>query len=116
MPPITSFSERLVRVINRLHPIAFLLLAACATKTQTGAVVGAAGGAVAGGVIGKVAGSTAKGAIIGAVVGGVAGAMIGGQMDKKAAELKQKIQGGTGGRGGGGVQVSLQVGQRYEFG
>ena len=48
----------------RLSPIAFLLLAACATKTQTGAVVGAAGGAVAGGVIGKVAGSTAKGAIL----------------------------------------------------
>jgi len=115
MPPITSLSESLVRVSNRLHPIAFLLLAACATKTQTGAVVGAAGGAVAGGVIGKVAGSTAKGAIIGAVIGGVAGTLIGAQMDKQAAELKQNIKGATVERVGEGIQVTFASGLLYDF-
>jgi len=104
-----------VRKSIRLHPIALLFLAACATKTQTGAVVGAAGGAVAGGVIGKVAGSTAKGAIIGAVVGGVAGTLIGAQMDKQAAELKQNIKGATVERVGEGIQVTFASGLLYDF-
>lgn len=91
-----------------------LLLPACATKTQTGAVVGAAGGAVAGGVIGKVAGSTAKGAIIGAVIGGVAGTLIGAQMDKQAGELQQ-IKGATVERVGEGIQVTFASGLLYDF-
>src|SRR4026209_2817565 len=93
-----------VRTPHRFVSLALLLLAGCATKTQTGAVVGTAGGAVLGGVIGKVAGSTAKGAIIGAVVGGAAGIIIGAQMDKQAKELEQNIKGATVERAGGGLQ------------
>lgn len=94
--------------------MAFLLVAACATKTQTGAVVGTAGGAVVGGVIGKVAGSTAKGAIIGAVVGGAAGAIIGSRMDKQAKELEQ-IKGAKVERVGEGIQVTFDSGLLFDF-
>ncbi len=99
----------------RFLSLTALLLAGCATKTQTGAVVGAAGGAVAGGVIGKVAGSTAKGAIIGAVVGGAAGAIIGSQMDKQAQELEQNIKGATVERVGEGIQVTFASGLLFDF-
>lgn len=94
---------------------AALLLAGCATKTQTGAVVGTAGGAVVGGAIGKVAGSTAKGAIIGAVVGGAAGAIIGARMDKQARELEQNIEGATVERVGEGIQVTFASGLLFGF-
>lgn len=99
----------------RFLPVAALLLAGCATKTQTGAVVGTAGGAVVGGVIGKVAGSTAKGAIIGAVVGGVAGAIIGSQMDQQAKELEQNVKGARVERVGEGIQVTFDSGLLYDF-
>jgi outer membrane protein OmpA-like peptidoglycan-associated protein len=107
--------ESLVRTPHRFVSLAFLLLAGCATKTQTGAVVGTAGGAVLGGVIGKVAGSTAKGAIIGAVVGGAAGIIIGAQMDKQARELEQNIKGATVERVGEGIQVTFASGLLYDF-
>lgn len=96
-------------------PLASVLLAGCATKSQTGAVVGTAGGAVVGGVIGKVAGSTAKGAIIGAVVGGTAGAIIGAQMDKQAKEIEQTVEGATVERVGEGIQVTFASGMLYDF-
>jgi outer membrane protein OmpA-like peptidoglycan-associated protein len=95
--------------------MACLLLAGCASKSKTGAVVGTAGGAVIGGVIGKVAGSTSKGAIIGAVVGGTAGAIIGAQMDKQAQELEQNIKGATIERVGEGIQVTFASGLLYDF-
>jgi outer membrane protein OmpA-like peptidoglycan-associated protein len=107
--------ESLVRTPHRSVALVFLILAGCATKTQTGAVVGTAGGAVAGGVIGKVAGSTAKGAIIGAVVGGVAGAIIGSQMDKQAKELELSVKGATVERVGEGIQVTFASGLLYDF-
>ena len=92
-----------------------LLLAGCATKAQTGAIVGASGGAVVGGVIGKVAGSTATGAIIGAVVGGAAGAIIGHEMDKQAKELDQNIEGATVERVGEGIKVTFASGLLFDF-
>lgn len=101
--------------LHRCISLSVLLLAACATRTQTGAVIGTAGGAVVGGVIGKVAGSTAKGAIIGAVVGGVAGAIIGAQMDKQARELEQNIKGAKVERVGEGIQVTFDSGLLYDF-
>ena len=104
-----------MRISHRIVPLAFLLMAACATKTQTGAVVGAAGGAVVGGAIGKVAGSTAKGAIIGAVVGGATGAIIGARMDKQAKELEQNIKGATVERVGEGIQVTFASGLLFDF-
>ena len=102
-------------ISHRIVPLAFLLMAGCATKTQTGAVVGTAGGAVVGGVIGKVAGSTAKGAIIGAVVGGATGAIIGARMDKQAKELEQNIKGATVERVGEGIQVTFASGLLFDF-
>jgi outer membrane protein OmpA-like peptidoglycan-associated protein len=113
--PLTHSRESLVRTSHRFASLGFLLLAGCATKAQTGAVVGTAGGAVVGGVIGKVAGSTAKGAIIGAVVGGVAGAVIGAQMDKQAKELEQNIKGAKVERVGEGIQVTFESGLLYDF-
>ena len=101
--------------VTVLLATSLVALGACATKSQTGAVVGAAGGAVAGGVIGKVAGSTAKGAIIGAVVGGVAGTIIGAQMDTQATEMEQTIKGATIERVGEGIQVTFASGLLYDF-
>jgi outer membrane protein OmpA-like peptidoglycan-associated protein len=101
--------------VTVLFATSLVTLGACATKSQTGAVVGAAGGAVAGGVIGKVAGSTAKGAIIGAVVGGIAGTIIGAQMDKQAKEMEQTIKGATIERVGEGIQVTFASGLLYDF-
>ena len=95
--------------------VAVLLLAGCATKSQTGAVIGAGGGAVVGGVIGKVAGSTAKGAIIGAVVGGAAGAIIGARMDRQAKELELSVKGAKIERVGEGIQVTFDSGLLYDF-
>ncbi len=99
------------------RPVSLLLMiaAACATKTQTGAIIGAAGGAVAGGVIGKATGNTARGAIIGAAVGGAAGAIIGAQMDKQAKELQQNIPGATVERIGEGIAVTFASGLLYDF-
>lgn len=95
--------------------VASLLLAGCASKAGTGAVVGTAGGAAVGGVIGKVAGSTAKGAIIGAVVGGTVGAIIGSRMDQQAQELQQTVEGATVERVGEGIQVTFASGMLYDF-
>jgi outer membrane protein OmpA-like peptidoglycan-associated protein len=96
--------------------LALLLLAGCATKAGTGAVVGTAGGAVAGGAVGAAAGNTAMGAILGAVVGGAAGAIIGSQMDKQAKELEQTVKGATVERVGEGIQVTFASGLLYDFG
>ena len=101
--------------VTILFATSLVALGACATKSQTGAVVGADKGVVAGGVIGKVAGSTAKGAIIGAVVGGVAGTIIGAQMDKQANEMEQTIKGATIERVGEGIQVTFASGLLYDF-
>jgi outer membrane protein OmpA-like peptidoglycan-associated protein len=107
--------ERSVRTSPRVLSMAFLLLAACATKAGTGAVVGTAGGAVVGGAIGKVAGSTAKGAIIGAVIGGAAGAIIGSRMDKQAKEMEMSVEGAKVERVGEGIQVTFNSGLLFDF-
>jgi outer membrane protein OmpA-like peptidoglycan-associated protein len=97
------------------HVLTVLVLAGCATKTQTGAVIGAAGGAAVGGAIGSAAGSTTKGAIIGAVVGGAAGAYIGSRMDRQARELAQSIPGATVERVGEGIHVTFASGLLFDF-
>jgi outer membrane protein OmpA-like peptidoglycan-associated protein len=75
--------------------IAGILIAGCATKTQTGgavgAGVGAAVGAGAGQAIGRDTSSTLIGAGIGAIVGGLAGAAIGNYMDKQEQSMRQAI-------------------------
>ncbi|HJQ66519.1 MAG TPA: OmpA family protein [Gemmatimonadales bacterium] len=100
---------------TRQVSLLLMITVACATKTQTGAIIGAAGGAVAGGVIGKATGNTARGAIIGAAVGGAAGAIIGAQMDKQAKELQQNIPGATVERIGEGIAVTFASGLLYDF-
>ena len=68
------------------------LAAACATKTQSGALVGAGAGGLAGAGIGALAGG-GKGAIIGGAIGAAAGAgtgaLIGNYMDKQEKALKE---------------------------
>ncbi len=75
--------------------IAGILIAGCATKTQTGgavgAGVGAAVGAGAGQAIGRDTSSTLIGAGIGAIVGGLTGAAVGNYMDKQEQSMRQAI-------------------------
>jgi outer membrane protein OmpA-like peptidoglycan-associated protein len=68
------------------------LAAACATKTQSGALLGAGAGGLAGAGIGALAGGK-KGAVIGGAVGAAAGAgtgaLVGHYMDKQEEALKE---------------------------
>ena len=74
-----------------------VLLASCATSTETGALAGGGGGALIGGGIGALAGGK-KGALIGAalggVTGGVSGALIGRYMDKQKEKLDRDLKSG----------------------
>ena len=67
------------------------LATACATKTQSGALLGAGAGGLAGAGIGALAGG-GKGAVVGGAVGAAAGAgagaLIGNYMDKQEKALK----------------------------
>lgn len=68
------------------------LASACATKTQSGALMGAGAGGLAGAGIGALAGGK-KGALLGGAVGAAAGAgtgaLIGHYMDKQEKALKE---------------------------
>lgn len=94
-----------------------LIFTGCSTwnKTQKGAVVGTASGGAMGAVIGKVSGNTALGAIIGAAVGGATGAVIGHQMDKQAAEIKNKVPDAKVERVGEGIVVEFSSNVLFEF-
>jgi outer membrane protein OmpA-like peptidoglycan-associated protein len=74
-----------------------LMVSACATSTQSGALAGGGGGALLGAGIGALAGGT-KGALIGAalggVVGGTSGALIGRYMDKQKEALDRDLKSG----------------------
>lgn len=85
------------------------------SNTTKGAVIGTGGGATLGAVIGKTLGNTAAGAIGGAVVGGTAGAIIGGNMDKKAKELEEEVEGVTVQRVEEGIAVSFDSGILFDF-
>ena len=94
-----------------------LLVSGCKNMSNTtkGAVIGTGGGAAVGAVIGKTLGNTAAGAIGGAVVGGTAGAIIGGNMDKKARELEEEMEGVTVQRVEEGIAVSFDSGILFDF-
>lgn len=94
-----------------------LLLSGCSewSKTAKGGVIGGAGGAAAGAVIGKTLGNTAAGALAGAAVGGTVGAVIGRQMDKKAAELEEQLEGADIQRVEEGIAVSFDSGLLFDF-
>ena len=82
---------------------------------EKGAIIGAATGGVVGGVIGKHQGSTTKGAIIGAVIGGAAGAVIGHQMDQKAEEMAEELEGAEVERVGEGILITFDSGILFDF-
>lgn len=94
-----------------------LILSGCKSWSNTakGAVIGTGGGAAVGAVIGKTLGNTAAGAIGGAVVGGTVGAIIGGNMDKKAKELEEEMDGVTIQRVEEGIAVSFDSGILFDF-
>lgn len=85
------------------------------SKTAKGGAIGSGAGAAAGAVIGKTLGSTAAGAIAGAAVGGTVGAIIGRQMDKKAAELEENLEGAEIQRVEEGIAVSFDSGLLFDF-
>src|SRR5512145_2376208 len=72
-----------------------VMLAGCATRTQTGALVGSGVGAAVGAGVGQAAGrdtrSTLLGAAIGAAVGGLAGGGIGYYMDRQEESMSQAL-------------------------
>jgi outer membrane protein OmpA-like peptidoglycan-associated protein len=82
-----------VKLGTALVAVSFAL--ACATHTQTGALVGAGGGAAVGAGVGALAGG-GKGALIGGAIGaGVGagvGAAVGNRMDKQEEELKKNVK------------------------
>ncbi|HEY9754507.1 MAG TPA: OmpA family protein [Oculatellaceae cyanobacterium] len=82
------------RTIIALSIVA-LILAGCATRTQTGALVGSGIGAAIGAGVGQAAGrdtgSTLLGAGIGAAVGGLAGGAIGYYMDRQEQSMRQAL-------------------------
>jgi outer membrane protein OmpA-like peptidoglycan-associated protein len=87
----------------------------CAWSNKAkGGAIGAGAGGVAGGVIGKQLGNTALGAIIGAAVGGTAGVLIGNEMDKRAAEMKQDMQGARIERVGEGIKITFDSGLLFD--
>lgn len=94
-----------------------LLFSGCTewSKTAKGGVIGGGAGAAAGAVIGKTLGNTAAGALAGAAVGGTVGAIIGRQMDKKAAELEESLEGATIQRVEEGIAVSFDSGLLFDF-
>jgi outer membrane protein OmpA-like peptidoglycan-associated protein len=94
-----------------------LALVGCSSwnKATTGTVIGAGTGAAVGTVIGKTLGNTAAGAIAGAVVGGTVGNIIGRNMDRKAAELEEEMEGVTIQRVEEGIAVSFDSGILFDY-
>jgi outer membrane protein OmpA-like peptidoglycan-associated protein len=80
-----------------------------------GGAIGAGAGGAVGGVIGHQSGNTAVGAIIGAAVGGAAGAVIGNEMDKRAAEMREDIEGARIERIGEGIKITFDSGLLFDF-
>jgi outer membrane protein OmpA-like peptidoglycan-associated protein len=93
----------------------FTMVMGCAWSNKAkGGAIGAGAGGVAGGVIGKQLGNTALGAIIGAAVGGTAGVVIGNEMDKRAEEMKQDMQGAKIERVGEGIKITFDSGLLFD--
>ena len=93
----------------------FTMVMGCAWSNKAkGGAIGAGAGGVAGAVIGKQLGNTALGAIIGAAVGGTAGVVIGNEMDKRAEEMKQDMQGAKIERVGEGIKITFASGLLFD--
>ncbi|MBN1542174.1 OmpA family protein [candidate division KSB1 bacterium] len=87
----------------------------CAWSNKAkGGIIGAGTGGAAGGVVGHQLGNTALGAIIGAAVGGTAGVLIGNEMDKRAAEMREDMQGARVERIGEGIKITFDSGLLFD--
>lgn len=97
--------------------ISALIISGCSkwNNTAKGAVIGTGGGAAVGAVIGKTLGNTAAGAIAGAAVGGTVGTIIGRNMDKKAREMQEEMDGVTIQRVEEGIAVSFDSGILFGY-
>lgn len=97
--------------------VSALIISGCSnwSSAAKGAVIGTGGGAAAGAVIGKTLGNTAAGAIAGAAVGGTVGTIIGRNMDQKAQEINEELDGVTIQRVEEGIAVSFDSGLLFGF-
>jgi len=105
------------RPILLLLTVAFLITTSmgCGVSRKiSGGAVGAGAGGAVGAVVGHQLGHTALGAIIGAAVGGTAGVLIGNEMDKRAAEMRQDMQGATIERVGEGIKITFDSGLLFD--
>ena len=84
------------------------------SRKASGGAIGAGAGGAAGAIVGHKLGNTALGAIIGAAVGGTAGVMIGREMDKRAEEMRQDMQGATIERVGEGIKITFDSGLLFD--
>jgi len=84
-------------------------------KKATGGLIGAGAGGAIGSVIGYRTGNTALGAIIGASVGGAAGVLIGNEMDKRAAEMREDLEGARIERIGEGIKITFDSGLLFDI-
>ena len=102
-------------IISATLCVSVSLLMGCglSNKLKAGGIGAGVGGA-AGGVIGHQYGNTAVGAIIGAAVGGTAGALIGNEMDKRAAEMRQDMEGAKIERVGEGIKITFDSGLLFD--
>ncbi len=93
----------------------FTMFMGCGWSSKAkGGAIGAGAGAAAGAVIGNAAGNTALGAIIGAAVGGTAGYLIGNEMDKRAEEMRQDMEGAKIERVGEGIKITFDSGLLFD--
>jgi outer membrane protein OmpA-like peptidoglycan-associated protein len=110
-----SMKAKMNVVIAVMLCVSIALLLGCAWSNKAkGGAIGAGVGGVAGGVIGKQLGNTAVGAIIGAAVGGTAGVLIGNEMDKRAEEMRQDMQGAKIERVGEGIKITFDSGILFD--
>lgn len=109
-------TKRLTIILTCLLATA-LIISSCSSWSNAakGAVIGSGGGAAVGAVIGKTLGNTAAGAIGGAVVGGTVGAIIGNNMDRKAREMEEEMEGVTIQRVEEGIAVSFDSGLLFNY-
>jgi outer membrane protein OmpA-like peptidoglycan-associated protein len=106
--------KKLVGMLLSAALLSTIVMGCAWSNKAKGGAIGAGAGGVAGGVIGKQLGNTALGAIIGAAVGGTAGVVIGNEMDKRAKEMQQDMQGAKIERVGEGIKITFDSGLLFD--
>jgi outer membrane protein OmpA-like peptidoglycan-associated protein len=107
--------EKIKIIIVVILCVSFTLMIGCAWSNKAkGGTIGAGAGGAAGAIIGHQYGNTALGAIIGAAVGGSSGYLIGNEMDKRAEEMRQDMQGAKIERVGEGIKITFNSGLLFD--